>query len=36
MIFTDDYPWNLGISSVTAGTTGAPPDYLTTHRRVGS
>lgn len=33
MIFTDDYPWNLGISSVTAGTTGAAPDYVTPQAR---
>lgn len=29
MIFTDDYPWNMGIASVAEGTTGAAPDYLT-------
>jgi len=33
MIFTDDYPWDMGISSVEAGTTGAPPAYLTTQGR---
>lgn len=29
MIFTDDYPWNMGIASVEQGTTGALPDYVT-------
>lgn len=29
MIFTDDYPWNIGIASVAEGTTGASPDYVT-------
>jgi hypothetical protein len=29
MIFTDDYPWNIGIASVAEGTTGAPPTYVT-------
>lgn len=33
MIFTDDYPWNMGISSVEAGSTGAPPSYLTMQGR---
>src|SRR5690606_13014763 len=28
MIFTDNYPWNIGIASVEAGTTGAAPAYV--------
>jgi len=33
MIFTDDYPWNVGISSVEPTTTGAPPTYVTAQAR---
>jgi len=33
MIFTDDYPWNVGISSVADGTVGAAPDYVTAQAR---
>lgn len=28
MIFTDNYPWNIGIASLEAGTTGAAPAYV--------
>lgn len=28
MIFTDDYPWNMGIASVQGETAGAVPDYV--------
>lgn len=33
MVFSDDYPWNMGIASVAEGTTGAPPDYVTAGAR---
>jgi hypothetical protein len=28
MVFSDDYPWNIGIASVAEGTTGTPPTYV--------
>lgn len=33
MAFTDDYPWNMGMGSVEAGSTGAPPAYLSAGAR---
>lgn len=29
MVFSDDYPWNMGIASVEAGVAGSAPDYVT-------
>lgn len=33
MIFTDNYPWNIGIASVETETTGAPPTYVSAGAR---
>lgn len=33
MVFSDDYPWNMGIGSVEAGLTGTAPDYVTAGAR---
>ncbi len=29
MVFSDDYPWNMGIASVEAGVAGSSPTYVT-------
>jgi WD40-like Beta Propeller Repeat len=33
MIFTDNYPWNMGIASVETATPGAVPDYVSAGAR---
>src|SRR5690606_38169043 len=29
MVFTDDFPWNMGIGSIEEGATGTAPTYVT-------
>lgn len=33
MIFTDDYPWDIGVASVVDGSTGTAPTYVTAGAR---